>query len=264
MFRSNLINGKEASQRATRSAKGKREFVKDTFVVIAAFSLLEFHCTLSLGLIMQYIFYVSVISLLLVRSTFYNPSVINDMFFKSQWCSGCQCAIIIPRYVRKYLCRIIPHASNGSFNPYIITNKDAHIIYGNIFSSDKVHLKKKQATSPMNTLSTTSRTSQLICSGRHLMNYCLNHSGKFSCAVDCFLELSCALFLSFLQSINRTPFFETLYQSCLLLKNSNLHTDLELVREPVWAKIECLPMVETCAEDTCDDVPEDVNVTTQH
>ena len=29
-------------------------------------------------------------------------------------------------YMGKYLQRRIPHASRGSFNPYIITNKEAH------------------------------------------------------------------------------------------------------------------------------------------
>ena len=28
-------------------------------------------------------------------------------------------------------------------------------------------------------------------------------------------------------------------------------------------KMECLPMVESCTEDTCDDIPEEANVTTQ-
>ena len=29
-------------------------------------------------------------------------------------------------------------------------------------------------------------------------------------------------------------------------------------------KMECLPMLETCAEDTFDDIPEEPNFTTQH
>ena len=39
-------------------------------------------------------------------------------------------------YKGKYLQRRIPHASHGSFNPYIITNKEAHIINFARFSSD--------------------------------------------------------------------------------------------------------------------------------
>ena len=49
------------------------------------------------------------------------------------------------------------------------------------------------------------------------------------------LELSCVIFVDSLRNINRNPFFETLYHACLLLQNSNVHTDLELLREPVWA-----------------------------
>ena len=35
------------------------------------------------------------------------------------------------KYRGKYLQRRIPHASHVSFNPYIITNKEAHIVNGN-------------------------------------------------------------------------------------------------------------------------------------
>ena len=37
----------------------------------------------------------------------------------------------ISHHRRKYLSRRIPYASNGSFNPYIITNKEAHMVNGN-------------------------------------------------------------------------------------------------------------------------------------
>ena len=43
--------------------------------------------------------------------------------------------IHIERYRGKYLLRRIPHASHGSFNPYVITNKEAHIINGNMFGN---------------------------------------------------------------------------------------------------------------------------------
>ena len=39
------------------------------------------------------------------------------------------------KYRGRYLQRRIPYASHGSFNPYIITNKEAHIINGNIRGS---------------------------------------------------------------------------------------------------------------------------------
>ena len=34
---------------------------------------------------------------------------------------------------RRYLLRRIPYASHESFNPYVISNKEARIINGNIF-----------------------------------------------------------------------------------------------------------------------------------
>ena len=43
--------------------------------------------------------------------------------------------IHIERYRGKYLLRRIPHASHGSFNPYVMTNKEAHIINGNMFGN---------------------------------------------------------------------------------------------------------------------------------
>ena len=48
------------------------------------------------------------------------------------------------KYSGKYLQRRIPHASHGSFNPYIITNKEAHIVNGNISVG---YIKKNEATS---------------------------------------------------------------------------------------------------------------------
>ena len=36
------------------------------------------------------------------------------------------------KYKGKYLLRRIPHASHGSFNPFVISNKQAHVINGNI------------------------------------------------------------------------------------------------------------------------------------
>ena len=146
-----------------------------------------------------------------VRSTFNNTSVRDDVLKRCCTCCSWHYSIAIPRYSGKYLCRRIPHASNGRFNPYVITNKDAHIINGNIFSSDKADIENKSSARICTKAGvTTSRTSQLISFRRHLMNYYLNHPGKFSCAVDCFIELSLVIFVDSLQSINRNPFLETL------------------------------------------------------
>jgi len=44
-----------------------------------------------------------------------------------------QCSTVdIYKYKGKYLLRRIPHASHGSFNPFVISNEQAHIINGNI------------------------------------------------------------------------------------------------------------------------------------
>ena len=45
------------------------------------------------------------------------------------------------------------------------------------------------------------------------MNYCLTHPGRYSCAVDSFLELAFAMFRDSLQHIERNEFIETLYEA---------------------------------------------------
>lgn len=78
--------------------------------------------------------------------------------------------IRIMKYSGKYLQKRIPHASHGSFNPYIITNKEAHIVNGNISVG---YIKKNEATSSNQQLQETNNNR------RHFMNYCLTHSGRF-------------------------------------------------------------------------------------
>lgn len=132
----------------------------------------------------------------------------------------------ITKYRGRYLQRRIPHASHGSFNPYIITNKEAHVINGNITVSN---LKKNKATS-------AGQHSQETNNNRtHFMNYCLTHPGRFSCAVDSFLELAFAIFRDSLQHIERNEFFQTLFEACVHLQSCNVETDMTLIREPVWA-----------------------------
>ena len=43
-------------------------------------------------------------------------------------------------------------------------------------------------------------------------------------------------------------------------ENINIYND----QTSFVTKMECLPKVDTCTEDTCDDIPEEANVTTQH
>ena len=84
------------------------------------------------------------------------------------------------RFRGKYLSRRIPYPSNGSFNPFVISNKDAHISNGNINMLEAAKLFEENSYS----------------FGRdHFSNYCLNNAGKFSCAVNCFLELCYGVFL---------------------------------------------------------------------
>lgn len=129
------------------------------------------------------------------------------------------------KYSGKYLQRRIPHASHGSFNPYIITNKEAHIVNGNISVG---YIKKNEATSSNQQLQETNNNR------RHFMNYCLTHSGRFSCAVDSFLELTFAIFRDSLQRVERNEFFQTLFEACVHLQSCNGETDMTLIREPVW------------------------------
>ena len=127
--------------------------------------------------------------------------------------------IHIERCREKYLLRRIPHASHGSFNPYVITNKEAHIINGNMFGN--VTKDKARAISEQSQQTTKDR--------RHFMNYCF--AGKFSCAVDCFLELTFAVLLSVMS------FFQKLSEACFQLENYDLQTDMTLIREPIWAHL---------------------------
>ena len=116
------------------------------------------------------------------------------MFVKRCYCS-CHYSIAVFTYSRRYLCRRIPHASNGSFNPYVITNKHAHIINGNIFSTDKKDMENKCVRISTEAYAASSTTPQFTTVPRHFINYCFKHPGKFSCVVDCFLELSCVIFV---------------------------------------------------------------------
>ena len=129
--------------------------------------------------------------------------------------------IHIERYRGKYLLRRIPHASHGSFNPYVITNKEAHIINGNMFGN--VTKDKTRAISELSQQTTKDR--------RHFMNYCFTHAGKFSWAVDCFLDLTFAVFKDSLNCI----FERKLSEACFQLENYDLQTDMTLIREPISA-----------------------------
>ena len=58
------------------------------------------------------------------------------------------------------------------------------------------------------------------------MNYCFTHAGKFSCAVDCFLELTFAVFKDSLNSIERNEFFQKLSEAIRGLFSIRCHAFL--------------------------------------
>ena len=70
------------------------------------------------------------------------------------------------------------------------------------------------------------------CGNEHFGNYCQSHVVKFSCAVDCFLELCFAVFKNHLQNVCRNDFFDIIHESCV--HSGNLGT-VEVAREPVWS-----------------------------
>ena len=77
-----------------------------------------------------------------------------------------QCFTVdIYKYKGKYLLRRIPHASHGNFNPFVISNKQAYIINGNItvalrFLSHKLASKDNQYS--FNVLQFFSHTKELL------------------------------------------------------------------------------------------------------
>lgn len=124
--------------------------------------------------------------------------------------------------------RRIPYPSNGSFNPFVISNKQAHIINGNI----RVRAEQTDNVNAISEQPATGANDRR----QHFMNYCLTHPGKFSCAVDCFLELNYAIFKDFIRHIERNEFFEVLHEACFQLENLYASAiDMAAIREPVWA-----------------------------
>ena len=76
----------------------------------------------------------------------------------------------------------------------------------------------------------TKETGSTCSSQRHFKNCCLTQPGKFSCAVNFFLELAFAIFEDCLKQtcINGNEFFQNVLKACLRWKT------MTEVREPVW------------------------------
>lgn len=174
---------------------------------------------------------------LLLSLTFHGLGRANSAMFSNMVASKqCLCSfrysVHIPKYTGKYLCRRIFHASNGSCNPFIITNKEAHTIHGNPFFKS---VQSKRTSNSQTPLSSCADHTYLVNTQRHFTNHCLDYPGKYSCAVDCFLEITNAVFMDFILNISRNHFFEMLFQTCVFFTDVNVRVDqLALVREPVW------------------------------
>ena len=142
----------------------------------------------------------------------------------------------------RYLSKRIPYPSNGSFNPFAISNKETHIINGNINNQDNAK-QLNQTTC----ISVNNSSSGVILCRNHFQNYCLTIPGKLSCAVDCFLELCYAIFWTHLHNITRNEFFDIIYESCNARRNLGA---VNIVREPVWSSIRnCCPSFSAMTDD---------------
>ena len=96
-------------------------------------------------------------------------------------------AININNCKRRYLSRRITYASNGSFNPCIITNKEAHITNGNP-SKDSAGANLSLSKTESYRRCPAKSDSIIMHANDHaneiyFMNYCLDFPGKFSCAI---------------------------------------------------------------------------------
>ena len=202
------------------------------------------HCSV---LFLSLIFYGSSCSI--IKPSF-SCFTVNSQSGKFILCSLCLFTVAIRHHIfyichykQKYLSRRIPYASNGSFNPYIITNKEAHMVNGNpAVPKDSNCHKCLQTLKPQLKKSFPEEVSEPLClSGippvqMHFRNHCLDFPGKFSCAIDCFLELSCYIFKDAIACVERNEFFEMLYTACVQVNSGEIFVhQLGLVREPVWA-----------------------------
>lgn len=96
---------------------------------------------------------------------------------------------------------------------------------------------KKIPSSPKTSSKDSHKPGSSRNSRKHFMNICLTQPGKFSCAVDSFLELTFAIFKDSLKHacIDSNDFFQIVVKACLQLENNDAQADITVVREPVWA-----------------------------
>lgn len=165
---------------------------------------------------------ITFLALLLIHSRLYH----SDCQYSCYICE--KGSFICIQFKGRYLSRRISYPSNGSFNPFVITNKEANIMNGNInnLENDKHFDQTTEISVNVNSVGTVCRN--------HFQNYCLTHDQKFSCAVDCFLELCYGIFWTRHHNVTRNEFFDIIYESC---NSRQLFGAVETAREPVWSSI---------------------------
>ena len=160
---------------------------------------------------------------------FHNHTTSHDL---SNFGSLCQNISVVFKFKGRYLSRRMAYPSNGSFNPFVISNKEAHIVNGNINRGAVKVLDEKEYSICDSTDSICEHEGSNVRD--HFRNYCLTSVGKFSCAVDCFLELCFLVFRNHLENITCNEFFRVIYLSCIQRQNLGA---VEVVREPLWSLV---------------------------
>ncbi|RMX43389.1 hypothetical protein pdam_00026025, partial [Pocillopora damicornis] len=99
--------------------------------------------------------------LLFMLLLFPNRTAHNNLLELGSVCP--KCSMIYFRFRGRYLSRRIAYPSNGSFNPFVISNKEAHIVNGNINS--EVLEEKRNAI-----CNSTDSNSTYMCEGSNACN----------------------------------------------------------------------------------------------
>ena len=86
--------------------------------------------------------------------------------------------------------------------------------------------------------------SRLLNQGdNHFRNSCFEQPSTYSCAIDCFLEISYRAILNHVNNISRSDFFESMLSCFREIENSNIQYDvnteevLSNIREVTWARV---------------------------
>ena len=107
------------------------------------------------------------------------------------------------KYKWKYLLRRILHASRGNSNPVTLSRINKRTFSYQWGFTSSYPAKKQNITAIIERPATGTNDRR-----QQFMNYCLTHPAKFSCAIECFLELNYAIFKDFLRHTERNEFFK--------------------------------------------------------